>query len=129
MLTVETLGVQLRELGWPAVKQDERTFRCVHAHREGEIPLFVRLDGEWVIASVVPFLRTRGQISFELSRWLLRVNRDMYQAKFAYDDEGDVVLAVELPIESLDPGELRGALTDLVENAVLHRRTLRAASA
>ena len=90
--------------------------------------IFVRLQKNWLIASVVPFLATRGKNSFELSRWLLRVNRDMYQAKFAFDEDGDVVLTLELPTESIDPSEIRGALTTLLEQAVAHRRTLRLAS-
>jgi len=48
--------------------------------------------------------------------------------KFAYDDDGDVVLTLELPTESIDPSEIRGALTTLLEQAVAHRRTLRLAS-
>ena len=82
-----------------------------------------------VIASIVPFLTTRGDNSFELARWLLRMNRDMYQCKFAYDEDGDVVLTVELPTESLDSSEVETALTSLVRHAAEHRATLRAAAA
>ena len=64
---------------------------------EGELSVYVRLTDHWLIASIVPFLATRGNNSFELSRWLLRQNRDMNQVKFAYDEDGDVVLTVELP--------------------------------
>jgi hypothetical protein len=53
----------------------------------------------------------------------------MFQAKFAYDEDGDVVLTVELPTESLDFSEIKIALTDLIDNAVRHRATLRAAAA
>ncbi|AKF11491.1 hypothetical protein DB32_008640 [Sandaracinus amylolyticus] len=101
----------------------------MHDTSEGELVVFVRLDQNWLIASVVPFLRTRGDNSFELSRWLLRMNRDMYQTKFAYDEDGDVVLTVELPTESLDASEIRTALSDLLQHAIRHRRTLREASA
>src|SRR5687768_11713405 len=100
MLEPTALGEQLEAIGWPCAMHDERTFRCVHDTAEGEIVVFLRLDKNWLIASVVPFLRTRGAISFELSRWLLRMSRDMYQTKFAYDEDGDVVLTVELPTES-----------------------------
>ena len=64
----------------------------------------------------------------ELARWLLRMNRDMYQCKFAYDEDGDVVLTVELPTESLDFGEIASALESLLEHAVQHRSTLREAA-
>ena len=129
MMQPEALARALETLGWNAERHDERTFRCVHDTEEGELIVFVRLDENWLIASVVPFLRTRGDNSFELSRWLLRMNRDMYQTKFAYDEDGDVVLTVELPTESLDPSEIRTALSDLVGHATRHRATLREASA
>lgn len=128
MLQPEALAEQLTSLGWIQSRQDDKTFRCVHDTDEGEIVVFVRLDENWLIASVVPFLRTKGQNSFELSRWLLRMNRDMYQTKFAYDEDGDVVLTVELPTESIDPSEIRGALGDLMRHAVTHRKTLREAA-
>jgi hypothetical protein len=128
MLEPGTLAEQLAAIGWNAVRHDPRTFRCEHETGEGEVVVFVRLDENWLIASVVPFLRTRGAISFELSRWLLRMNRDMYQTKFAYDEDGDVVLTVELPTESVDPTEIRTALSDLLQHAIEHRRTLRDAA-
>ena len=128
MLDVDALARQLREFGWEPALQDEKTFRVVRDSDEGELPVFVRLTDNWLVASVVPFLATRGDNSFELARWLLRQNRDMYQTKFAYDEDGDVVLTVELPTESLDPGEIRTALNALVDHAVAHRRTLRQAA-
>lgn len=129
MLDQATLLGHIDALGWKARAHDDKgTVKTVHETAEGEVNIFVRLQKNWLIASVVPFLATRGKNSFELARWLLRVNRDMYQAKFAYDDDGDVVLTLELPTESIDPSEIRGALTTLLEQAVAHRRTLRLAS-
>lgn len=128
MMRPEALARELEALGWSAERHDERTFRCPHDTAEGELVVYVRLHENWLIASVVPFLRTRGDNSFELARWLLRMNRDMYQTKFAYDEDGDVVLTVELPTESLDPSEIRTALSDLVDHATRHRATLREAS-
>ena len=105
----------LDKLGWKSKPQDGGTVKSVHETPEGEVCIFVRLQKNWLIASVVPFLATRGKNSFELARWLLRVNRDMYQAKFAFDEDGDVVLTLELPTESIDPSEIRGALTTLLD--------------
>lgn len=128
MLDQSTLMTHLEALGWKAKPHADGTVKSVHPTAEGDVNVFVRLQKNWLIASVVPFLSTRGKNSFELARWLLRVNRDMYQAKFAYDEDGDVVLTLELPTESLDASEIRGALTTLLEQAVAHRRTLRLAS-
>lgn len=128
MLDEATLTGYLRTLGWHASPHGERTWRCAQPTHEGDLHVFVRLSENWVIASIVPFLQTRGGNSFELCRWLLRQNRDMFQAKFAIDDDGDVVLTVEVPTESLDFSELRAAFEALVQNGARLRGVLRAAS-
>ena len=129
MLDEAALGRHLDTLGWVAVPHGERTWRCVHDTPEGDLDVFVRLTENWVIGSIVPFLQTRGGNSFELTRWLLRQNRDMFQAKFGIDDDGDVVLTVEVPTESLDFSELRSAFESLVHHGTKLRAVLRAASA
>jgi hypothetical protein len=128
MLNEETLGEYLARLEWSAEPHGDRTFRTVHHSKEGEVVVYVRLSDNWLIASVVPFLATRGKNSFELSRWLLRQNRDMFQAKFAYDEDGDVVLTAELPTESLDYSEVEQTLTGLLKQTIAHRATLRQAA-
>lgn len=128
MVTPEMLATWLEEIGWPATKRDETTFKCSHTTSEGKFRIFIRLLDNWMVASVVPFLETKGDNSFELARWLLRQNRDMNQCKFAYDEDGDVVMMVELPTQSLDASEAQGALVAMLDNAVKHRRTLRLAS-
>ncbi len=128
MLDEEGLKEALVKLDWDAQPIGKRTFRALHDTDEGEMVVYIRLDDNWLVASVVPFLATKGDNSFELSRWLLRMNRDMFQSKFAYDEDGDVVLTVEVPTESLDYGEIDSALSNLVRDAVRHRATLRAAA-
>ena len=123
-----TLSRTLDKIGWAAKEHGDSTYRVTHDTKEGELVVYVRLTDNWLIASVVPFLTTRGDNSFELARWLLRMNRDMYQCKFAYDEDGDVVLTVELPTENLDFGEVEAALKDLLLHAVNHRATLRQAA-
>lgn len=127
-MTLEQIAWELDALGWSHVRHDARTLRCDHATAEGEVRVFVRVTEDWFIASVVPFLATSGDNSFELVRWLLRQNRDLYQAHFGTDEDGDVVLSVELPTESLDPEEVRGALGNLLEYAIAQRAVLRRAA-
>lgn len=128
MLDEATLGRHLEKMGWRAEPHGPNTYRSVHETDEGSIAVFIRLDDHWLIGSVVPFLATHGNNSFELSRWLLRQNRDMVQNKFAYDEDGDVVLTVEMPVESLDFSEVESALSRLLEDAARHRHTLRVAA-
>ncbi|RLB56337.1 MAG: hypothetical protein DRJ42_03595 [Deltaproteobacteria bacterium] len=122
------LAEHLIELGWKAEPHGGDTLRAEHDSEEGAIAVYIRLDDNWLIASVVPFLATRGNNTFELSRWLLRQNRDMRQTKFAYDEDGDVVLTVEVPTESLDFPEIESALGELLAQTIAHRSTLRAAA-
>jgi Putative bacterial sensory transduction regulator len=128
MLDQKTLRAHLDALGWAYTERDARTLHVERVTPQGPVQVYLRLDEHWLVASVVPFLAMGKRTSFELSRWLLRMNRDMQQAKFAYDEDGDVVLALELPTESLDFSEIRAGLENLVSYAIAHRSTLRAAS-
>jgi len=128
MMDEATLSRTLSKLGWDPSPHGNGTFRTKHDTEEGELVVYVRLTDNWLIASIVPFLNTGGDNSFELARWLLRMNRDMYQCKFAYDEDGDVVMTVELPTEALDYGEIQKALETLLAHAVEHRATLRKAA-
>ena len=129
MLDEATLQRYADRVGWRIEPHGERTWRTSLPTDEGDVAIYLRLSEHWLIASVVPFLVTGGQRSLELSRWLLRMNRDMFQTKFAYDEDGDVVLTVELPTESLDFEEVQLALVRLVHDTVRHRATLRASAA
>lgn len=129
MLDERTLSAHLARLGWTVEPHGPRTVRSIQQTDEGEITVYIRCTDNWLIASVVPFLSTRGDNPIELSRWLLRMNRDMFQSKFAYDEDGDVVLTVELPTESLGFEEVRATLESLRDYAVTYRSTLRHAAA
>ena len=127
-MDAEKLSRQLEVLGWSATPHGKDTFKSVHETDEGTMTVYLRLHEHWLVASVVPFLSTAGDNSFELARWLLRMNRDMFMTKFAYDEDGDVVLTVELPTESLDDSEVTAALRGLLSHSVEYRRTLRLAA-
>lgn len=128
MLDGTLLAEHLTRLGWAHEPHGDRTYRSVHATSEGELSIYVRWNENWMLASVVPFLTTRGNNPFELSRWLLRMNRETFQTKFAYDEDGDVVLSVEVPTESLDFSEVKTALDALLDDAIRYRSVLRQAS-
>ena len=127
-MEADSLRAQLEALEWTVTPHGRDTFRSVHETDEGAMTVYVRLHDNWLVGSVVPFLSTAGENTFELARWLLRMNRDMFMTKFAYDEDGDVVLTVELPTENLDASEVSAALRGLLGSAVEHRRTLRLAA-
>ena len=128
MLTEEGLRAHLDALGWEVGPVGENTLRTDRVTPQATFPVYIRLQDGWLIASIVPFLKSEGAVVFELSRWLLRVNRDLHLAKFSYDEDGDVVLTVELPAESLSRLEIGMALSELVATAESQLATLRAAA-
>lgn len=126
MLTLQAIEEKLRARGWdPEPAEAEGTLHATHPTAEGSFPFYFRLSEDWLILSIVPFMRVDGRPSLELSRWLLRVNRDRHMAKFAYDEDGDIVLTAELPTASLSDEEIGLALDELLTTAREQKRMLR----
>lgn len=128
MLTIQALEDKLRARGWaPEPAKADGTLYALRTTEEGRFPFYFRLRDEWLILSIVPFMRISGRPSLELSRWLLRVNRDRHLVKFAFDEDGDIVLTSELPAASLSDEEIDLALNELLETAAAQRKMLGAA--
>lgn len=126
MLTLQAIEEKLRARGWdPEPAEAEGTLHATHPTAEGSFPFYFRLSEDWLILSIVPFMRVDGRPSLELSRWLLRVNRDRHMAKFAYDEDGDIVLTAELPTASLSDEEIGLALNELLTTAREQKKMLR----
>lgn len=98
--------------GWPVEVLSESTMRSKFRGGSRVLPLFVHLDGAFVVLAVIPFAQVpededRADKLFDR---LLRLNREMNLAKLSIDEDGDVILSVEYPLEDLDPSEVRDAL-------------------
>lgn len=78
-------------------------------------PLYVQLSENWVVLSVLPVEVSPAYSLVGTSRALLSLNRKIPVAKFAYGDADEIVLCAELPTESLDEGELTGAIDTLLD--------------
>lgn len=119
MIDEETLTAWFDEMGWRLVPADAVTLR---AHPpSSDVPFFVRRSEHWLLLAIVPVLPKDAPRPPDLSRRLLAVNRDMRLAKFALDEEGDVLLAAELPTESLEAADLEDALARIVRYARHYR--------
>jgi len=84
--------------------EDDTLWYAEMAAGEESFEFFVNLDEEegWVYFTINPFVPTPDLDCLDhLSRHLVRLNYDVTMAKFVIDDEGDVALTVELPIEDL----------------------------
>jgi hypothetical protein len=108
--------------GWPFERIDDNTWRSGFRGDVNSFRFFVRLTENWIFFTIVPFVvapRTE-QSALSLYRHLLKLNREINMAKFAIDDDADVVLTVELPTENLDASEFKDALDALSYYADKH---------
>jgi hypothetical protein len=71
--------------------------------RTGQYSLFVQLTPEWIVFSIAPLVTapTDPRCRDKLATHLLRLNFVINMAKLSLDDDGDVILTVEIPAESL----------------------------
>jgi hypothetical protein len=112
----------LTEYGWPYERVDSATWRSGFRGQQSTFRVFVRLTENWIFFTIVPFVlapRTERN-ERQLHRHLLRLNREINLAKFAIDEDADVVLTVELPVENLDYSEFKDALDALSYYADRH---------
>src|SRR5438045_1315093 len=108
--------------GWPFERVDDHTWRSGFRGEVNSFRFFVRLTDNWIFFTIVPFVvAPRTEVAaLGLYRQLLKLNREINMAKFAIDDDADVVLTVELPTENLDEGEFKDALDALSYYADRH---------
>lgn len=114
MIDLSTIQCWLRDIGWTWEVHDANTLRIASPEALSP-PFFARCSGEWLQLAIVPVIARDAPRPRDLSRRLLAVNRDMRLARFAYQEDGQVVLAAELPTESLQASELRDAVQRMVK--------------
>ena len=113
--------------GWPYEKLTENLWRSHFALGEGEgtVPLLVRFDADAAMVrfAVAPIARSPEDpaAAARLYEALLTLNREMRLAKFAIDDDLDVLLTAEYPVTALD----RSEFVDGLEVVAHYARTLR----
>ena len=121
-LTATRVEEFLTKDGWPFERVDDHTWRSGFRGDVNSFRFFVRLTDNWIFFTIVPFVVApkNEECALQLYRHLLRLNREMNMAKFAIDDDADVVLTVELPTENLDESEFKDALDALSYYADRH---------
>lgn len=108
-MDMSTVKDWLDSFGWQCLTVDDTTLRIFRSP-DDDVDFFLRNTSNWILLKIVPAIRPTAIRPTDLARRLLAVNRDIRLAKFAYEEDGDVALAAELPTESLDPSELRDAI-------------------
>jgi hypothetical protein len=122
MVTAARVEEMLTKDGWPFERVDDHTWRSGFRGDVNSFRFFVRLTDNWIFFTIVPFVvapKSEGA-ALALYRHLLKLNREINMAKFAIDDDADVVLTVELPTENLDESEFKDALDALSYYADKH---------
>ena len=115
-VTPETLEAFFGQYGWTFERTGEgdlgTDLRTGFRGDTGVFRIYVRLVENWVFFSIAPFVVAPRDPECErkLHRFLLRKNYEMNIAKFTVDEDGDVILTVELPTASLDYSEFADAL-------------------
>ena len=101
--------------GWAFEQQRPDLFRTGFLGDEGSHEIWVRLADPWIYFSINPFVpRADGQPhSDKVLALLLEANFDLNLAKFAIDQDGDVALSAELPLEGFAYSHFADALTAL----------------
>lgn len=111
----EDIGAFLEGEGWPVEVLSAVTLRTSIQGTARTFHLFIHLETPYVAFTVIPFARLppEPEAADTVARRLLRLNREINMAKFAADEEGDVVLSVEYRLADLDPSEVRDAASVL----------------
>jgi hypothetical protein len=122
MLTHKDVEEYLSRDGWPFERLDNYTWRSGFRGDVNSFRFFVRLTENWIFFTIVPFVvgPKEEETALKLYRHLLRLNREVNMAKFAIDDDHDVVLTVELPTQNLGESEFKDALDALSYYADRH---------
>lgn len=124
----ESVERMLRDGGWRFERLTDLTWRCHFRGKHGRFPIFIRVDTRlnFIHFAVVPYLRSPSdlEVASRLYLRLLELNQSLMMAKFAIDDDLDVILSVEYPFANLDPSELRDSLEALAHYADGHAQEL-----
>jgi hypothetical protein len=110
-MTFDEVRACLSTDGWPLEVVSDVTVRSRFRSGERIFPVYVHAEPGYVSFAVIPFARLPDDEAGDLlADRLLELNREMNLAKFSLDEDGDVILSVEYPIEDLDPSEVRDAV-------------------
>lgn len=114
-LDEDAIESYFRTYGWQFDRPGERHFRTGFVGESGQYEIWVNLSDDWVYFAISPYLAKpeSDNVAARVHRLLLRANHDLNLAKFALDQDKDVVLMVELPREGFGYSHFADSLTAL----------------
>jgi len=116
--TAEDLGPFFESYGWKYERREPSIFRTGFVGETGPYDIWLKVTESWVYFAINPYVPkpNRGHGSGTLHT-VLKANHELNLAKFAVDDDGDVLLSVEMPSEGFCYTHFADALTALAHYA------------
>jgi hypothetical protein len=109
--------------GWRYERESQGLFRTGFVGDSGHYEIWLRITDEWLYFTINPFWKPApdGRHPDAVLELLLKANYDLNLAKFGLDEEGDVLLAVEMPRVGFGYSHFADALTALSHYADQYR--------
>ena len=128
--SAEDLGAFFDSYGWKYERRDPHVFRTGFMGESGDYDIWLKVTEAWVYFAINPYVRKpeRGHGPGTLQA-MLKANHELNLAKFAIDDDGDLLLSVELPSEDFCYSHFSDALTALAHYADDYRTRIESAIA
>lgn len=103
MLDLRKLESAFNRYGWAYELLDSNTIVSGFQGEAQVFQIFVRTSDNWVYFILLPFVsEPKIESKSQLFEHLLRLNYEMNLVKAGIDEDGDIFLAVELPVSDLD---------------------------
>jgi hypothetical protein len=116
--SAEDLGSYFDTYGWKYERRDLTVYRTGFVGETGHYDIWLKVTDAWVYFAINPYVpRPEGGHGTVTLHALLRANHELNLAKFAVDDDGDMLLSVEMPSEGFCYTHFADALTALAHYA------------
>jgi hypothetical protein len=128
--SAEDLGHYFDAYGWRYERRDTSVFRTGFMGETGHYDIWLKVTEAWVYFAINPYVPRPGRgHGASTLHTMLRANHELNLAKFAVDDDGDMLLSVEMPSEGFCYTHFADALTALAHYADDYRRRIEEAMA
>lgn len=100
---LDNISAFLERYEWKYEIVDDRSIITGFSGETSTYTLFIKLSDDWVIFSISPFVKRPSNGCREnLLRYLANLNFHALVVKFSIDDDENIVLTLELPINELN---------------------------
>jgi hypothetical protein len=118
--SADDLSGYFESYGWQFERRDNGVFRTGFVGDTGHYDIWLRVGDAWVYFIINPYVprpagRKKDGVPHGVATLLaiLRANHELNLAKFALDDDGDLTLCIELPLDGFCYAHFSDALTAL----------------